>query len=34
MEKDELKKLLAGMGIATLMAGGVVGLTAEPALSA
>lgn len=34
MEKEELKRILAGIGIAGLMAGGGVVLTAEPAMSA
>jgi len=34
MERTDLKKVLAGMGLATLMTGGVVAFTAQPALSA
>ncbi len=34
MEKEELKRVLAGIGIAGLMTGGGVLLTAEPAMSA
>lgn len=34
MEKEELKRILAGIGMAGLMAGGGVLLTAEPAMSA
>ncbi len=34
MEKEELRKILATMGIAGLMAGGGIALTAQPALSA
>ena len=34
MDKNELKRILAGMGIAGLMAGGGIALTAEPAMSA
>jgi len=34
MDRDELKRILAGMGIAGLVAGGTVALTAEPAMSA
>jgi len=34
MKKEDLKRILAGMGIAGLMAGGSVVLTAEPAMSA
>ena len=34
MEKDEIKRMLAGMGIASLMAGAGIALTAQPAMSA
>lgn len=34
MERKDLKKMLAGVGFATLMAGGVVAFTPAPALSA
>jgi hypothetical protein len=34
MQSNDLKKVLAGVGLATLMTGGVVAFTAQPALSA
>lgn len=34
MERDDLKKILAGVSIAGLMAGGLIAFTAKPAASA
>lgn len=34
MERDDLKKILSGVGLATLMAGGIVAFTPQPAFSA
>lgn len=34
MERKELKKILAGIGITSLVAGAGITLTAEPAMSA
>lgn len=34
MEKNELKRILRSVGIAGLMAGGGIALTAQPAMSA
>jgi radical SAM modification target selenobiotic family peptide len=34
MERDDLKKILAGVSLATLMTGGLIAFSAQPAASA